>query len=463
MTSRRVRTLSAVALVAGLASVPALSIRCSDQPDSPDAAVDAAIERRVRDTSSVDNEVVEPDAADAGWVCSPPPGDDGFVHDWPGWRRTTEFDKCCPSDMLEDLTQAVPYDWVSCGTGCLKFNAPTADINGLAPVLAAEVARGKTGQATQISIVRNDLIWGGEKTVYDLATGTPRLSVRFGTNPHCYGSVAAATDDSMLLYHDLYSVPQAPTTGIVVASGTLTSLTQWPSGTVTGLVWGEVNALYNNGRAAFAYLPGTLATCDMHQPGNPKCTMANVASIAPASLNLYPEFFIEGDYVYAPSGPGSAGWAQVYIVEPAGGVKLLRGVSNTHVGAMASDGKNLTWLQVQGDIDQSNPQKPAEVWSAPLTNDPTQLALSAKLIATVPSARAPGAGFSWNGYYAAYIAPDVYIVRVSDGAFVKSPAPPAPYNKYFANVFYITATEIWMASAANVDYQLFRLTLPSWP
>ena len=270
MTSRRVRYLSAIALAAGLASVPAPSIRCSDQA-AQDAAVDAAVERRVRDRTGPDNEVVEPDASDAGWVCSPPPGDDGFVHDWPGWRRTSEFDKCCPIDMREDLTKAVPYNWVSCGAGCLMFNAPTSDISGIYPALVGRTVRGKGGQATQFILTRNELADNSyEQTYYDLTSGTPLFSLREADNPHCFGAIVAETDDSALLWHVLYAVPAAPTSGILVASGPMATVSQWPdAGHMTGLSDNIVAALYSGGRGAFGYLGGGIATCNMHSPSNP--------------------------------------------------------------------------------------------------------------------------------------------------------------------------------------------------
>ena len=62
-----------------------------------------------------------------------------------------------------------------------------------------------------------------------------------------------------------------------------------------------------------------------------------------------------------------------------------------------------------------------------------------------------------------YLGLDAYVVRISDGVVIKSPAPPAPFDKYPAGTFYITDTEIWMASGANIADQLFRLTLPPWP
>jgi len=70
---------------------------------------------------------------------------------------------------------------------------------------------------------------------------------------------------------------------------------------------------------------------------------------------------------------------------------------------------------------------------------------------------------SSNGYYAVYLGLDVYVVRISDGVFIKAPAPPAPFDKDPGGTFYISDTEIWLASGANIAHQLFRLTLPPWP
>ena len=460
MNLRHTHVLSAIFAV-GIACVPTLFMRCTDSPAlATDAGTDVWFIQRPRDA------YVAPDVPDidAGLVCSPPPGSDGLVHDWPGWTRTTGLDKCCPADALDDLSKAVPYEWVPCedgGLGCLRFNAPTSDISTVAPQVSARVVRGSTGAASQIFIVRRALNWGGyELSLYDFVTGQPKASWRFGDSPHCMGGVAAATDDSAMLALALFPTSFAPTAGIVVANGSVAALTQDPLGAPTGLPWNYFNVLYAGGRGAFAYLT-RIGTCDMHTPRSLTCTKANVGSIAPAILNGYSEFFIEGEYVYALSTHGNLGWSQEYIVGPNGDVKLLRGIANAHVGALGSDGKNLTWVEVQGDMNLVSPQKVEEVWTAPLTSDPSQLAKTAKKIATLPKASSPSGGPSFNGYYFISAEQSVYIVRTSDGAFITAPALPAPYGGY--GVFYITSTEVWVVGEHNSSTQLFRLTLPAWP
>ena len=364
--------------------------------------------------------------------------------------------------MLEDLSQAIPYEWVPCddaAVGCLRFNARTSDsINK--PVLRATMARGSNGEAGQMFVTRTQLLFNNDETiVYELPSGAMKGAWRFGDNPHCYGGLTARTADSALLWHFLYSVPAAPSTGTIVANGSINLLTQWPTSSKTTAPWNLVNALYSSNRAAFAYLSGAVVTCDLN--GSPSCTYANVASIAPVGLNGYDEFFLEGDFLYALSTGGSAGWSQEYVVGPNGDTKLLRGVPKTHVGSIASDGKSLTWVDVQGDPNLLHPQSIEEVWSAPLTNDPSQLATTAKKLATLPKAGRPGGGYSSNGYYSIWVDQDVFLVRIKDGAVMKSPPPPAPYRFY--GEFYITSTELWIEGEYNLSTQLFRLTLPPWP
>ena len=448
----------------GLASVPLLSVKCSDPIAPPPIAADAGY------WVSRDRGIVPPveDASDPdAFICTPPPGPDGYVHDWPGWRRTSEFDKCCPADMLEDLSQAIPYEWVPCddaAVGCLRFNARTTDsINK--PVLQATMARGSSGEAGQMIVTRSQLVSNSyENIVYELPSGAMKGAWRFGANPHCFGGITAALADSALLWHVLYSVPAAPSTGTIVANGSIDLLTQSPKSSKTTVPWDNVNTLYSTNRAAFAFLSGAVMTCDL-SGGSPSCISANVASIAPAGLNGYDEFFLEGDFLYALSTGGSAGWSQEYVVGPNGDTKLLRGVPNTHVGALASDGKNLTWVEVQGDPNLLHPQSIEEVWSAPLTRDPSQLAKTAKKLATLPKAGRPAGGHSSNGYYSisagGFADSDFYVVRVIDGTMIKSPPPPAPYRFY--GVFYITSTELWIEGEYNSSIQLFRLTLPPWP
>ena len=310
-------------------------------------------------------------------------------------------------------------------------------------------------------VARTQLLFNNvEFIVYELPSGAVKGSWRFAENPHCFGGVVARTADSALLWHLLYSVPAAPSTGTIVANGSIDALTQWPKSSKTTVPWNIVNALYSTNRAAFAYLSGAVMTCDL-SGGSPSCISANVASIAPAGLNGYNEFFLEGEFLYAPSTGGSAGWSQEYIVGPNGDTKLLRGVPKTHVGALASDGKNLTWVEVQGDPNLLHPQSIEEVWSAPLTSDPSQLAKTAKKLATLPKAGQPLGGYSSNGYYSVYVDSDFYVVRIIDGTVIKSPPPPAPYRFYGA--FYITSTELWIEGEYNLSTQLFRLTLPPWP
>ena len=261
-----------------------------------------------------------------------------------------------------------------------------------------------------------------------------------------------------MLSISLFPTTFAQTSGLVVATGNIGSLSQALEAP-TGLAWNVLNGLYARGRGAFAYLNG-IATCDMHTPGSPSCIKANVASIAPAILNGYSEFFIEGEHVYALSTHGNLGWSQEYVVGPMGDVKLMRGVANTHVGGLASDGQSLTWVEVQGDMSLTNPQKIEEVWSAPLTSDPNELTSTAKKLATLPMATAPNPGLSFNGYYAVAAFGESYVVRISDGKLMKAPPMPAPYRLY--QVFYVTSTEIWVMATHNSSIQLFRLTLPPW-
>ena len=461
MNLRHTHVLSAIFAV-GIACVPILFTRCTDSASSSsDAGIDVATERRARD-AYVAPDVL--DVVDAGFVCSPPTSSDGFVHDWPGWTRTTGMDECCPVDSLDDLSQAVPYEWVSCddaGPGCLRFNAPTADITST-PVIAAEISRGTTGAASQILIARLGLTGGAyEKSIYDFATGQPKASWRFGFSPHCTGTISSRTDISAMLSLSLDAKPFAPTTGVVVATGKVGALRQSPVGAQAGLPWTFLSPSYADGRATFTTSFGGFVTCDMHTPGVPKCLKVNVAGIAPAVLNGYSEFFIESDYVYALSTHGSVGWSEEYVVAPTGEVQLLRGVASTHVGGLASDGKQLTWVEVRGDISLVNPQKIEEVWAAPLTSDPTQLMSTAKKIATLPKACAPNAGVSFNGYYAIWDCGDIFVVRALDGAVIKSPAMPVPYSLY--QIVYVTATEVWVMATHNSAIDLFRLTLPTWP
>lgn len=77
-----------------------------------------------------------------------------------------------------------------------------------------------------------------------------------------------------------------------------------------------------------------------------------------------------------------------------------------------------------------------------------------------PVATAPNPGLSFNGYYSVAAFGEIYVVRLSDGKLIKGPPMPTPYRLF--QVFYLTATEIWVMAEHNSSTQLFRLTLPTW-
>ena len=103
-----------------------MSLTCSEQTALSDAGSDVVSAPRLRDRllpvdssdlAASDEVVCAPVLPADAFVGAPPAGDDGSVHDWPGWSRTSEFNECCPADILEDLSQAVSHGWVPCEDG----------------------------------------------------------------------------------------------------------------------------------------------------------------------------------------------------------------------------------------------------------------------------------------------------------------------------------------------------------
>jgi len=132
------------------------------------------------------------DAADVG-VCAPPGDDAGVVHDWPGFRRMSEIDPCCPFDVGQDLTVAVPYKWIPCGDsgGCQQLDVPFV-ANSNTPVLTSWVTR-DAGGGSRLYLLRRELPPDNvyETTAYDLSSGSVEGVWRASLTP--LGSTGVAT------------------------------------------------------------------------------------------------------------------------------------------------------------------------------------------------------------------------------------------------------------------------------
>ena len=467
MKLKRARLLLVPASIAG--ALVMLSLKCSEAPtNNADGGADAQPDRLLHPP---DHNYDYTDAADVdAGSCSPPPSSDGLVHDWPGYRRLTEVDPCCPFDMLEDLGNATPYKWVACPTdagGCLRFDMPTNDTNSGAGI-AATIVRDELGSGKYLWLDRGGLlpVDDFEQTVYDMSSGRVIAAWRAGDSFACRAASAPApSSDHTLIVEPFFANGFGHPLNFVVGKGTTGGL--WEAGSVQGVVL-NASRLWTDARysstqqLALSFQPDSpaIVTCDLARDAgfNSACVSANLASVSPATLLLD---FSEGDTLFAQSIYGTTGWQQEYVIDSKGNVALLRGRSNAHVGSMRTDGTNLIWLETQGSVNFNDPQTISEVWSAPLTGDPSMLAAKAKKVATLPVAGPPGNAVAYNGYYLIYARPNQYVVRLSDGAILNSPVVPNPYTPY--GFVYVSATEVWLFGRGPLSNDLFRMTLPPWP
>ena len=467
LRARRAPLLLAPAVVAG--AMVLVSLRCnqSDSAQAADGGTDALPDRSLHPP---DYNYIYPadvqEAPDTG-TCSPEPSADGLVHDWPGYTRVTQLDKCAPIDTLDDLSQAMPYAWVPCTNdagGCLRFDAPLAD-RDLGYYIGGAAVRDASGHGVRLMVTRARLAPDDhlDEVVYSLVDGTVLGSWRAVTGYSVSsGLLTSASGANGLLIADFDANSFGHPIGVVTSYGPVPFLWASPpvgtqrvlADTYTNVAFSSTNRL----TLEYQYNDYRIITCDLASHAG-ACVNANLAAVAPARILLD---FVEGDVLYAESPDGTLGWTQEYVIDVTGKPSLLRARPNTHVSAMATDGTSLVWTETQGPADASMPQATSEVWSAPLTSDPQQLALTAKKVATLPKAGYGGVGTVFNGYYTVSMADGfiyrTFVVRLSDGAVVE--APPAPGSAILDRNVYVTSSEVWQAVKSPSD--LVRLQLP-WP
>ena len=454
---------------AGLGISACSVLKCSTN-DPPDTAVDAGPDTR---NGYIDRWA--PDAADVG-VCAPPGDDAGVVHDWPGFRRLSEIDPCCPFDVAQDLSLAVPYKWVACadtdGGGCQQLDIPFGP-NGETPDLRTSMTR-STGGGGRLYLLRLSVPPDGadETIVYDIATGAVEGVWRLSngpTNGRCNEAIIGSVDNKALMMVTLYPTALEHDALNRVAVGTIKSLSASPIAVHdlpnTGVDWGNMLPYSSTERLGLEYLNNNykMLTCDLSGDAANPCVKVNLASVS--ALLLFD--FIEGDTIFATSNYGTTGWEQEYVVDPKGTVSLFRSNPKAHIDGTCSDENTIVWTETYGSVNSSDPQALTEVWSAPFTSDPSTLASTAKKIAVLPKPSISNRVKCFNGYYA-WARNDLYVVRLSDGAIVTGP-------NWFLKPkgdqlpLYVTSTEVWENVRGPVDdagtfgYRLMRFTLPVWP
>jgi hypothetical protein len=179
--------------------------------------------------------------------------------------------------------------------------------------------------------------------------------------------------------------------------------------------------------------------------------------MAPLSLAM-----VEGHDVLGYSEHGSAGWGQLYTFDGSGTLSLLRANPSAHVAAPASDGTRLYWTETYGSTDLTAPQTQTELWSAPYTADPNQLAATASRFAVIPSTTLPLSAVAFGGLVALQTRSSVYVARLSDGKVIQ---PSPGQGRSFSAMVAVTASELWSMetdASGYYDAYLTRISLGSW-
>jgi len=385
----------------------------------------------------------------------PPPLDAGTLSDWPGFRRLTELDPCCPTDVALNPAQvAPPVTWVPCpsnATGCVQM--PAGWNSAYTQFSDIEISVAEDGAPAYMHVLRLLSQTQGEHDIYSFPAGSPLGAWRV-----IYGSLSCETATivggaSATIY--AFVNGGAPT-GTFVAAAAPASLAAAPRFVRIGsdlLLAGIQSTGSSETTFGFDLGGGAIGRAPL-DGGSSYVTAAGPGQVSVA-------FVSRGD-VFAQSNYGTAGWGQIYVMQPNNSLVLLRSNTNAHVSAIATDGPDVYWGETFGSMDLSAQQHDTQVWTAPYTDDPVQLATTARQIADIPGTTLPQLAIAFGGHYAFWTSSGTYVVRASDGAVVVAPKP---IGYQYQQLVYVTDTELWavMANSAGATGVAFaRVTLGPW-
>lgn len=421
--------------------------------DSLPADVSSA-DSPVEGTTPVDTGATETDAIPVytGDAC-PPPLDAGIISDWPGFRRLTELDPCCPTDVALDATKtAPPVQWIPClngAAGCLEMKAGWNGVGG--QFSGAQVSTDPAGSPANLYIYRRLANTEGEEDIYGFGTMSP-----LGAWRPAIGSTACFTETVIAGFSatTVAFVNSGAPPGTFVASSAPASLAASPhfvSVANTNLMLRYLQGLGSSETTLGFDLGPSIWLGRAPLDGGGYTT-----AVVPGQVSLA---FVSRDDVFGQSTHGAAGWGQVYVFQPNNALVLLRGNPSAHVTGVATDGPNLYWAETYGSTDIQAQQTDTQIWTAPYTDDPTQLAATARQIADIKNSYVPYQAIAFGGYYATAL----YVVRVADGAVL--PAPSAGTYTYW-DLVYVTGSELWaiMGEPHGPNGIAFaRVQLAPWP
>ena len=408
-------------------------IDATEADTGPDAASDSEPEEADLDSPAIYT----------GDAC-PPPLDAGIISDYPGFRRLTELDPCCASDVaLNPAETTPPLVWVPCLNGAAGCTEMPGNVNG------AQASVAQNGTPGYLALYRGLSSSEEEADIYSFSSLAPVAATWFssGSPTSMLPCDTGATVGEMSATVVGFVYASAPV-GTFVASGAPTSLSTAPPFVQVASTDLSLMGLQGVGNSDATlgfdlYYGGALGRVSLDGGGF-------AWAAVPGGVNFV--FASRGD-VFGVSNLGTAGWGQIYVLHADGTLALLRSNANAHVTGIATDGPNLYWAETYGSTNNNALQTDSQIWTAPYTDDPTELAASARQITDIRNTYVPYQAVAFGGLYATI----AYAVRSSDGAFV--PVPPAG-NYQVVQVVYVTDGDLWAIMRGGV---FARVQLGPWP
>jgi hypothetical protein len=289
-----------------------------------------------------------------------------------------------------------------------------------------------------------------EQDLYDVVSGMPIGAWRGDNTTGGYACFTRA-----LLGQSTVTIDGEPPNGMFVANGT-------PQTMITAPAFQRYSPRLSGVQEE--YTSDSVFAFDMEGAGVVARTGIGSAILVRSPAGAPPLLLamVEGQDVLAYSESGTAGWGQLYVLRDDGTLPLLRSNAQAHVATPASDGARLYWTETYGAMDTTTQQIRTELWSAPYTADPAQLASTAVRFAVIPKTTMPIAAIAFGGLFALGTRTAVYVARFADGNVVQpNPGP----NRQFSTLVTVTASELWSVERDTSDASklpLTRIALGAW-
>jgi len=306
-----------------------------------------------------------------------------------------------------------PVEWMPCRDGRHGCQEMKADwrTDGNRDTFGGwnEASRDAAHRARRLRFERKRSPGVFEDVVLDLKSGTTTAAWRYDLRSQCAVVVSLGENTISTLgrwgNHNTLAVVDPAAWSRALTTPTFTALGGEASSAITSAVVSsdrtialELGALRRVARAASgsgAFIASTPASVQVSSP------------------------LVLGDNVFVASEHGSDGWAQEYRLDPDGTLVLLRGRKGRHIAAMATDGATWFWTESFGGDAGSWWQPSLEIWSAPYTADPSELAATAHKIADASreaNQYLPTRAIAFEGRYAFQTEnTSVRVVRAQDG------------------------------------------------